>query len=97
MRELRPEPLTQAAFAPFGTVIQTEGADHFEINGGSTTRFHALAEAETVDGTAILSIFRGRLRPDRTISMLECHPDGSQAFMPLTGCLLYTSPSPRDA
>ena len=77
------EPLTAAAFRPFGTVIETAGAENFPINEGWTTRYHALAEADPgPDGRAILSIFRGRRRPLR-IAMLERHPLGSQAFMPL--------------
>jgi ureidoglycolate lyase len=80
------EPLTERAFAPFGRVLQTEGALHFLINEGSTTRFHALAAADPgADGQAILSIFRGTRRPDPiVIAMLERHPQGTQAFMPLS-------------
>ncbi len=80
------EPLTRQAFAPFGQVLQTEGAHHFLINEGTTTRFDALAVAEPgADGRAVLSIFRGTRRPDPIIiAMLERHPLGSQAFMPLS-------------
>jgi len=85
-RILAVEPLTEAAFAPFGQVIQTEGAHHFLINEGTTTRFHALAAADPgADGRAIISIFRGTRRPDPIlIAMMERHPLGSQAFMPLS-------------
>lgn len=84
--KLTPEPLTREAFAPFGKVLQVEGAAHFPINGGMTDRVHALAEAETdPEGKAILSIFRSRRWPDPIrIEMLERHPLGSQAFMPLS-------------
>ena len=86
MIRLTPEPLTRAAFQPFGTVIETEGAASFQINEGTTTRFHALATADPGEnGTAILSIFRGTPRPRPiAITMLERHPLGSQAFMPLS-------------
>ena len=40
------EPLTRAAFAPFGDVIEADGAQCFEINNGSTTRFHDLARVD---------------------------------------------------
>ena len=43
------EPLTRSTFAPFGTVIETEGATRLPINQGTTTRFDALA---TVDVAA---------------------------------------------
>jgi ureidoglycolate lyase len=80
------EPLTERAFAPFGRVLQTEGAHRFPINQGTTTRFHALAVADPgVDGRAVLSIFRGTRCPDPlVIAMLERHPLGTQAFMPLS-------------
>ena len=86
MKPLAIEPLTRAAFAPFGTVIETAGAESFPINAGTTTRFHALAEADPgPDGRAILSIFRGTRRPAPIeIKMLERHPLGSQAFFPLS-------------
>jgi ureidoglycolate lyase len=85
-RQLVIEPLTAKAFAPFGTVIETAGAENYPINGGTTTRFHALAEADAgPSGTAILSIFRATRWPQPVeIGMLERHPLGSQAFYPLS-------------
>lgn len=80
---LVPEKLTAEAFAPFGQVIEADPAMAVEINSGFTTRFHALATVET-DQRVILSIFHGRPRP-LTVAMLERHPKGSQAFMPLGG------------
>lgn len=84
-RVLRTEPLSREAFAPFGTVIETEGAQAIPINQGTTLRYNALAEADPgPDGRSILSIFIGipRTLPIE-ISMLERHPLGGQAFMPL--------------
>ena len=79
-------PLTRALFAPFGDVIETEGAERRLINGGTTERFHDLAKvvAEGEDARVLVSIFRGQpfaLPVD--IRMLERHPFGSQAFVPL--------------
>ena len=85
-RPLRIEPLTAEGFTPFGEVIETAGRDWFPINNGSTQRYHALARIETgpADGAAIISIFRARrLDYPLTIAMLERHPHGSQAFVPL--------------
>lgn len=78
-------PLSKDAFAPFGEVIETDGAEVRLINSGTTERFHALATATVGDGArAILSIFRGRpFAPPIDIVMLERHPLGSQAFVPL--------------
>ena len=36
MHDLQVEKLTREAFAPFGDVIETEEADNFEINNGTT-------------------------------------------------------------
>ncbi len=88
MRTLLIEPLTKSAFAAFGDVIETEGSAHFMINSGSTQRFHKLATVETTapEDQAIISIFRAtRLSMPLMIRMLERHPLGSQAFIPLLG------------
>ena len=37
------EALTKAAFAPFGEVIEIDGAQHFPINQGFAERFNDLA------------------------------------------------------
>jgi ureidoglycolate lyase len=83
---LAPEPLTAAAFANFGTVIETAGAESYPINGGTTTRFHALATADPgAGGEAVISIFRASRWPQPVaIKMLERHPLASQAFFPLS-------------
>jgi len=86
MRTLTIEPLTKEAFAPFGDVIETDGSDHFMINNGSTMRFHKLATVQTAtpEDNAIISIFRADAQDmPLTVSMLERHPLGSQAFIPL--------------
>jgi ureidoglycolate lyase len=84
-KPLIPEPLTKAAFAPFGEVIETDGAEVRIINQGFAKRFHALARAEVGDDAeAIVSIFRATRRPSPIrIDMLERHPLGSQAFAPI--------------
>ena len=84
MQVLTPEPLTPEGFAPFGQVIEADPGKAMTINDGFTTRFHHLAEVETGASTPILSIFRGRPRP-AVIDMLERHPKGTQAFVPLGG------------
>jgi ureidoglycolate lyase len=85
MTHLVPEPLTTRAFARFGKVIEADYAASHLINQGTTRRFHALATAdEGAGGKAILSIFRAAAgqRPIR-IRMLERHPLGAQAFVPM--------------
>ena len=85
-RILAIEPLTRANFAPFGDVIEMEGAQHYPINQGFAERFHDLARIDTSthDGETIISLFRGRPRPTPIeIGFVERHPLGSQAFYPL--------------
>ncbi|WP_035059698.1 ureidoglycolate lyase [Andreprevotia chitinilytica] len=87
-RILQAEPLTRDAFAPFGDVIEASDAvRHFPINGGNTERYHDLMRIDLdPGGHAIVSIFRGQPRAlPFTIGMMERHPKGSQAFMPLSG------------
>lgn len=86
MKLLKIEPLTKEAFAAFGQVIETQGSDHFTINNGSTERYNRLADVELArpDDKAIISIFRAnRLEYPLEIKMLERHPQGSQAFVPM--------------
>ena len=40
------EPLTRSAFAPFGTVIETQGATRLPINQETTIRFDALTAVD---------------------------------------------------
>ena len=85
---LKIEPLTRAAFAPFGDVIELEGSRHFTINQGTTERYHDLAGIDVTagGGRTAFNIFRGQPRgfPFK-IELVERHPLGSQAFMPLNG------------
>ncbi|MDP6218754.1 MAG: ureidoglycolate lyase [Alphaproteobacteria bacterium] len=86
-RTLAIEPLTKAGFAPFGVVIERAGAEIRMINEGTTTRYHALSQVDVGagGGMPILSIFAGTPRPAPiAVSMMERHPLGSQAFMPLS-------------
>jgi ureidoglycolate lyase len=80
------EALSAERFAPFGDVISADtAARHFPINGGTTERYHDLADLDAgPDGKLIVSIFRGQPRElPFAVMMLERHPLGSQAFMPL--------------
>jgi len=84
LKILTVKPLTPEAFAQFGEVLQTEGAEVRIINEGTTERFHAIARAQITGGTAILSLFRGQPRRfPFAITMMERHPLGSQSFYPL--------------
>ena len=80
------ERLTAKAFTDFGDVIEAHEGDGFGINQGYTWRHHKLATVGTdhPEDEAIMSIFSSKRRPlPMAINMMERHPLGSQAFMPL--------------
>jgi ureidoglycolate lyase len=84
--ELVSEPLTKPAFAPFGDVIEIEGAPSFPINQGFAERFNDLANIDVGDegGTTNFSIVVANPRPlPITLQVMERHPLGSQIFYPL--------------
>ena len=84
-RPLIPVPLTAAAFAPFGEVIEAAGTPR-PINYGRTSRYHDLANIEVRGGKAVVSIFRSQpVTLPFALKVMENHPLGSQAFMPLSG------------
>ncbi len=82
---LSAEPITTAAFAPYGEVIETDGKEHVLINEGKCKRFTDLATVDVVDGRAGLSLFQSDLRPlPYLCTLLERHPLGSQCFVPMS-------------
>ncbi|MCO6383158.1 ureidoglycolate lyase [Oceanicola sp. 502str15] len=80
------KPLTSQAFAPFGDVIEVEGSPDRLINAGLCGRFHDRARLDFGDGRAGISVFDAQARawPLR-VDLVERHPEGSQAFMPISG------------
>lgn len=86
-RRLQVEPLTRAAFAPFGDVLEAAGPA-IKINGGRCDRHNDLAQLDFggPGGRAIVSVFRSRpISLPYAVSLMERHPLGSQAFSPMTG------------
>lgn len=85
MKTLNIEPLTAESFKSFGDVIETLPKPSFTINDGMADRHHALATVQTdSEGEAIISLIHSRqYNLPFYISMVERHPLGSQAFIPL--------------
>ncbi len=84
--QLAPVPLSKVAFAPFGNVIETSGSDSYLINNGNCARFHNLSQP-SVDssGVAGISLFEAQAYAfPITLRLLERHPLGSQAFIPMS-------------
>ncbi len=83
MRLITPEPLTAAAFAPFGDIIDASG-DFRLINAGLCQRFHSRARLDFADARPGISIFLATPRSlPYTFNLIERHPEGSQAFIPM--------------
>ncbi len=83
---MTPTPITPAAFAPFGALIDVGGGVDFMINEGSAGRCDNIAEVDVSDkgGTPYVSIFRATKRPfPIKVDMMERHPLGSQMFLPI--------------
>ena len=87
--DLKLEPLTAEAFAPYGDVMEVcEANKIIPINYGKTERHHDLATVDVADenGSPVISIFRSvPTQLPFQVKIMERHPLGSQAFMPLTG------------
>ena len=82
--DIRALPISEAAFAPFGEILRARAQPTKMINRGRCERHHALATVERGGGEAIISIFRSEpVRFPYVCDLLERHPLGSQAFMPL--------------
>lgn len=88
MRDLTPEPLTAEAFAEFGSVIEAgDEAQKIDINQGHAERYDRLAEIDVADGggVGVISLFRAGPLDELVLRTFECHPLGSQSFVPLGG------------
>lgn len=79
------QPLTADAFAPYGDVLEISDAPDKIINQGMCGRYHDRAALDFADGRAGLSLFKSKPRSlPMVLEMVERHPDGSQAFIPMT-------------
>lgn len=79
-------PLTAQDFAPYGDVLEAEGQADKMINQGFCGRWHDRAQLDFgPEGRAGISIFKAEPRSlPYTLDLLERHPDGSQAFIPMS-------------
>ena len=85
-KPLTTRPLTAEAFAAFGDVIEVAGEPDKLINQGMCGRHHDLATLDFAEGKAGISLFDAKARAfPHIVDMVERHPEGSQAFVPLTG------------
>ena len=94
---IKPEKINRSNFAAYGDLISTSDINPMDINAGYAKRFDNLANLNTSkdDGKTIVSIFSAlkRVFPMK-IDMMEKHPLGSQAFIPMkvTTFLCFVAP-----
>lgn len=87
-RILKPVPLTRERFKPFGDVIESSHVDAAAMNDARFERFNDLCNIDVGDGRVAVSITTSRVatKLPYLVSMVERHPLGSQAFVPLSPC-----------
>ena len=94
---IKPIKITRENFTEFGDLISSEGINPIDINAGYAKRFDNLTNINTSKdgGKTIVSIFSALKRTfPMKIDMMENHPLGSQAFIPMkeTTFLSFVAP-----
>jgi len=94
---IKPKKITRKNFKKFGDVISTKKIKSININDGYAKRFNDLCRINTSSkkGSTIVSIFSAKKRKfPMNIKMMEKHPLGSQAFIPMneTTFLVFVAP-----
>tara|TARA_Y100000590_G_scaffold49206_1_gene52047 strand:+ start:339 stop:833 length:495 start_codon:yes stop_codon:yes gene_type:complete len=94
---IKPIKINRSNFAEYGDLISTNDVKPININAGYAKRFDNLANLNTSkdEGETIVSIFSALKRDfPMTIDMMEKHPLGSQAFIPMkeTTFLSFVAP-----
>ena len=83
---INPKPITKNNFSKFGDMITTADIKPIEINEGYAKRFDGIANLNTSreNGETTICIFSALKRSfPMKIDMMEKHPLGSQAFIPM--------------
>ena len=93
----KPIKITRSNFATYGDLISSDDIKPMDINAGYAKRFDNLANINTLEdeGKTIVSIFSSLKRNfPMKIDMMEKHPLGSQAFIPIkeTTFLCFVAP-----
>ena len=94
---IKPKAINKENFKKFGDMITTNGIKPLEINDGYAKRYDGIAtlDAKKDNGESIISIFSALKRSfPMKVDMMEKHPLGSQAFIPMkeTTFLAFVAP-----
>ncbi|MEP3329885.1 ureidoglycolate lyase [Sedimentitalea sp.] len=97
-RDIIVQPITAEAFAPFGDLMDCAGEPDKVINQGQCGRYHNRATLDFSDGRAGISLFNANPRElPLVLDMVERHPDGSQAFVPMAHVPFLVVVAPDEA
>lgn len=93
-----PKAINKENFSKYGDLITTKDIEPLIINDGYAKRFDNIAKLDTAseNGETTISIFSALKRTfPMKVHMMECHPLGSQAFIPMkeTTFLCFVAPS----
>ena len=94
---IKPKNITKENFAAFGDLISSDNINPMDINEGYAKRFNNLANIDTSKdkGETIVSIFSTLKRSfPMKINMMEKHPLGSQAFVPMKETIFLSFVAP---
>ena len=83
---ITPRPINKENFSKFGDIITTKDIKPIDINNGYAKRYDGIANLNTSNenGETTISIFSALKRKfPMKIDMMEKHPLGSQAFIPM--------------
>jgi len=83
---VEPKPINKENFSKFGELVATEVLKSIDINNGYAKRFEEAVKLDTFQdrGETTISIFSALKRTfPMKIDMMEQHPLGSQAFIPM--------------
>ena len=97
-RIIKPKPITRENFSKFGDMITTKDIKPLDINNGYAKRYDDIAKINTSkdNGETTISIFSALKRTfPMKIDMMEKHPLGSQAFIPMkeTTFIAFVAPN----
>ena len=94
---INPIKINRSNFAIYGDLISTSDVNPININAGHAKRFDNLANLNTSKdgGQTIVSIFSALKRTfPMTIDMMEKHPLGTQAFIPMKETIFLSFVAP---
>ena len=94
---IKPIEITRENFAAYGDLISADAIKPMDINAGYAKRFDDLAKINTSKdkGETIVSIFSALKRSfPMKIDMMEKHPLGSQAFVPMKETIFLSFVAP---